>query len=199
MWNSGPNYFLANHWTFLPKGPATQPVREGGRGRERNVACYQQPPKSSQHPRTAYLVPPESFLMRDNDSKVGGLRWVSERMPKCRPGQFWFIAHQIFHSSFLCTFIAISEEFGSTADTSQSEKLALDPSCMLSGPGALDGEKQRPSSRRCYGTCLLSGIQGHTLWEQGGGSRVGREDRAILTKIHKHKICPYVYCLVREV
>ena len=62
--------------------------------------------------------------MRDNDSKVGGLRRIWGRMPECRPGQFWSIAHQTFPFSFLCTFTAISGIWG--ANTSLLAKLATE-------------------------------------------------------------------------
>lgn len=62
--------------------------------------------------------------MRDNDSKVGGLRWIWGRMPECRPGQFWSIAHQTFPFSFLCTLPAISGIWG--ANTSLLAKLATE-------------------------------------------------------------------------
>lgn len=38
-----------------------------------------QPHESNRHPRTAYLVLPESFLRRDNDSKVGRSQVVSRK------------------------------------------------------------------------------------------------------------------------
>lgn len=46
------------------------------------------------------------------------------------------------------------------------------------GTGDTDGERQKPFSGRCSEIPLLSGIKGCTLWEQGRGSRVGREDSA---------------------
>lgn len=98
---------------------------ERGGEREKYGLLSTRPHQSNQHPGTAYLVLPESFLMRDNDSKVGGLRWLWGRMPECRPSQFWFIAHQTFRFSFLCTFTAISGIWG--ANTSLLAKLPTDP------------------------------------------------------------------------
>lgn len=49
---------------------------------------FTQPHKSNRHPRTAYLVLPESFLMRDNDSEVGRSQVGVGKGHQERPGQF---------------------------------------------------------------------------------------------------------------
>lgn len=50
---------------------------------------------------------------------------------------------------------------------------------------------------------LLSGTEGGTYSESGGtgGFREGGvwEDRAVLTKICRNRICPYVDCMLGEV